>query len=91
MLPSSIDPYISRDFVAYKNLVGDSNFVSKRPGAMACKVDKTNDWRFQNYDGTMTNIISSCVYTLNDISDDPEIWTKKQCETVCGKINDKTQ
>lgn len=88
MLPSSLQPYIGRDRVAYRGLLGKQGFVSKRPGVMACQVDTSNNWQSQNYDGTMTNIVATCAYTINDSSDDPNIWTKSQCMTECGKLQD---
>ncbi|AYV75763.1 MAG: hypothetical protein Terrestrivirus3_32 [Terrestrivirus sp.] len=88
MLPSSLQPYIGRDRVAYRGLLGKQGFVSKRPGVMACQVDTSNNWQSQNYDGTMTNVVATCAYTINDSSDDPNIWTKSQCMTECGKLQD---
>jgi len=88
MLPSSLQPYIGRDRVAYRGLLGKQGFVSKRPGVMACQVDTSNNWQSQNYDGTMTNVVATCAYTINDSSDDPNIWTKSQCITECARLQD---
>lgn len=86
--PSSLDPYISRDTVAYRRLQNDTNFIKDRPYALACQVDLTPNWRLQNYDNTRTNIIRTCVY--NDTSNDPDIWTKDKCISECAKIPDMT-
>jgi hypothetical protein len=88
LLPSSVDPYIGRDRVAYKDLYTDQNFVTSRPGSLACQVDLTPNWANKNYNGTFTNIISTCAYTLKDSSNDPTIWTRTQCMNACQKITD---
>lgn len=88
LLPSSLNPYIGRDFVAYKGKYFDKNYVSKRPGAIACQVDNSINWQSQNYDASQTNIISSCAYTLDNTSNDPYVWTKSQCVNQCSNLAD---
>ncbi len=87
--PSSIgDPagYIGRDYVCYRNKVGDIDFVKKRFGCMACQVDNDNTKK-HNYDGTGTNVISTCVYA--DKADlEHGIWDEKMCKEQCEKLKD---
>jgi hypothetical protein len=88
LYPSSQNPYIGRDTVAYRGSKCDSNFIQNRPFALACQVDSTPNWPLQNYDNTKTNIIKTCVY--NDKSSDPDVWTRDKCMSECGKIPDLT-
>ena len=83
--PSSIDPYISRNAVAYRNLQNNQNFIKNRPYAIACQVDLTSNWPLQNYDNTMTNVIRSCVYGE---SSEPDVWTKDKCFSECKQLPD---
>lgn len=74
--------YIGRDQICFREKLGDVEFMKKRYGCMACQVDKRTNGE-KNYDGTKTNIISTCVYGDADNSD-PSIWTKEQCKSVCS-------
>jgi hypothetical protein len=91
-LPSSNDPIITRNEVAYRYYHLNpqySHFIQDRPKAMACQVDKTNNW--ENNDdtaNTKTNIISTCVYSDNS-KNDPNIWNRDQCVNVCNNMVDK--
>lgn len=87
-LPSSLsqpDGYISRDMVCFRNKLGNIDYMKKRAGCMACQVDSRADKKM--YNGTNTNIISSCVYS-KDKPDDPSVWTKDQCVAMCAKVKD---
>jgi len=87
--PSSIsepDGYIGRDKVCYRNKIGDSDFVKRRFGCMACQVDNDTTKK-HNYDGTRTNVISTCVYS--DKADlENGIWDENMCREQCGKLKD---
>jgi hypothetical protein len=76
-LPSSLSPYISRDQICYKTN-NTPSFTSKRGGCMACKVGSD-----PIYDGT--NVVSTCVYTLDNNNTSDNIWTKQQCLIECSK------
>jgi len=88
-LPSSIDlpnGYIGRDYVCFRSKIGNNDFVRKRNSCMACQVDKkTNN---SVYDNTNTNIISSCVYSTEENSNDASVWTHKQCQDKCSTMED---
>jgi hypothetical protein len=87
--PSSISGntgYIGRDYVCFRDKLGDQQFVSKRNGCMACQVDNRLD--SDKYVGTNTNVISSCVYTETDDHTDPAVWTYKMCKSECAKAKD---
>lgn len=88
--PSSYDPYIGRDYIAYRNLNCDRNYVSKRPGCMACQVDLRKDVD-HNYDGTKTNIISTCLYDYNNKENNGngDIWDYERCKKECSLLSDK--
>ncbi len=88
-LPSNIsNPYISRDYVCFRNMIGDTKFTQMRPHCMACSVDKRNNQK--TYDNTNTNIISTCSYTDDSLvnSSDPSLWNKQQCLQACAEIKD---
>ena len=87
--PSSLkNPYIGRDYVCFRQLLGNQKYVQKRPHCMACQVD--NKKNPQNYSGTNTNVIATCAYTDDDLVNpaDPSLWNKKQCITACAEIKD---
>lgn len=81
--PSNLDPqtggYISRDFVCYRYMLSDQDFVKKRPYCMACQVDTSDSPNSQNRGGTGTNVISTCVY-----GDDK---SEQQCREQCAALN----
>jgi hypothetical protein len=88
-LPSSISAetggYISPHQICFRKRMNDTEFVSKRPGCMACQVDKRPNGN-KNYDGTQTNIAVTCPYSLDD--SDPNIFNKAKCTALCSTIND---
>jgi hypothetical protein len=78
--------YIGRDQVCYRNKIGDFDFVKRRFGCMACQVDRDKNKK-HNYDGTGTNVISTCVYADNaDL--EHGIWDEKMCKDQCEKLKD---
>lgn len=77
--PSNLAPYVSRDQVCYREH-NTPGYSQKRGGCMACQVDGTT-----NYEGT--NVVSSCVYTLDPNNTDKAIWTKDKCVQECSKLN----
>jgi hypothetical protein len=84
--PSSLDGpqgYIGRDYVCFRNKLGDQSFVNKRSGCMACTVDKGSSGANTTYGGTNTNVISTCTYaeSLNPL--DPDVWTQDMCRANC--------
>lgn len=86
-LPSSVDlpnGYIGRDYICFRNKIGDQNFVNKRSGCMACQVDSRQNGN-KNYQGTNTNVIATCVYSNHTDPNDPDLWTKKMCIDFCSK------
>jgi hypothetical protein len=89
-LPSSISNstggYIGRDFVCFRSKLGNEAYVSKNTGCMACQVDKSG--KNNNYGGTLTNVISTCVYTDDPNNTDPNIWSKQMCISACEKLKD---
>jgi hypothetical protein len=87
LLPSSLTPYISRDFVAYREN-NNKDYISKRPGCMACQVDTSDKWQEKNYDNTMTNIIATCAYSMDPNNKDSNIWDKERCKSECAKLKD---
>jgi len=87
LLPSSWSPYISRDYVAYREN-NNKDYISKRGGCMACQVDMTYKWEEKNYDGTKSNIIATCAYTLDPKNKDRTIWDRNKCMSECGKLHD---
>jgi len=91
VLPSSLsNPYIGRDYVCYRQMIGNQQFVSNRPHCMACQVDKRIN--SQKYAGTNTNIISTCSYTDDSLVNptDPSIWTKSKCMIACSEMQDQS-
>lgn len=85
-LPSSKIPYISRDQICYKEHLNDADYVSKREGCMACKVDTSDKWKDRNYNNTNTNIVNTCTYSSKP--SDSSIWDKNRCVTECSKMQD---
>jgi hypothetical protein len=86
-LPSSVSQptgYIGRDNVCFRSKLGDIPFMNKREKCMACQVDNRTKW--QTYDGTNTNIISTCLYSDNPNEHDPSLWTKAHCQAECNKL-----
>jgi len=90
ILPSSIggaSGYVGRDYVCFRNKIGDQPYVSKRTGCMACQIDTTGGGT-KTYAGTNTNIISTCSYADKSDPSDLSLWTKDVCMVQCGKIPD---
>lgn len=86
--PSSTKPnsYIGRDYVCFREKLGDQTFMSKRTGCMACQVDSRKIP--EKYGGTETNVIASCVYNENTDPNDKSVWTKNMCLSECAKLKD---
>ena len=78
--------YIGRDFVCFRGKDGDHTFMSKRTGCMACQVDSRQN--SEKYEGTQTNVISTCVYSDDLDPNDQSVWTKDMCRSKCEKIKD---
>jgi hypothetical protein len=89
-LPSSLSPttggYIGRDYICFRNKLGDTSYVSKNSGCMACQVD--NSGKNNNYSNTQTNVVATCVYTTDPNNTDPSVWTKQMCINSCAKLTD---
>ena len=86
-LPSSLSGdmgYIGRDYVCYRGLANDNNFMARRNGCVACQVDLSD-----NINRTGTNVIATCVYgsdkenKLNRL-----IWTRQMCNDQCASMPD---
>ena len=87
ILPSNIsgtDGYIGRDSVCFRKKFGDTEFMSKRPGCMACQVDAEE--KYKKYYGT--NVISTCLYSNDVNSTDSNIFSKMTCESKCKELKD---
>ena len=89
-LPSSLSPttggYIGRDYVCFRDKLGDVSYVSKNSGCMACQVD--NSGKNNNYSNTHTSVVATCVYTTDPNNTDPSVWTKQMCTNSCAKLTD---
>lgn len=78
-----VDGYMSRDVVCYRERAGDVQFISKRPGCMACTVNDDGSINKK----TETNIKTTCVYGSDaDALLDASIWSEQKCITECNKI-----
>lgn len=90
ILPSSVDAstggYIGRDYICYKEKIGNQSFVSKNPKCMVCSIDNSNNTQHSN---THTNITSTCVYSDDKNNTNPTVWTKQMCLKKCENVKDK--
>jgi hypothetical protein len=90
MYPSSVDDiYVGRDSVCFRSQLGNFNYMKNRNGCLACQVDKRKTGQNTNYDGTKTNVISTCLYSTSKNPSDPTVWTKKECVDKCSVMEDK--
>jgi hypothetical protein len=87
-LPSSYSPYITRDHVCYRDMRHNEAHLAQNGGCIACQVDNTDEWKTANYDNTMTNVISACVYDpkkTTDSENNEEPWSRNKCVKECSK------
>jgi hypothetical protein len=87
ILPSSYNPYISRDHVAYREN-NNKEYIANRGGCIACQVDLSDKWETKNYADTKTNIIATCAYSLDPNNKNDNIWTLDKCKSECSKLDD---
>lgn len=84
ILPSSTNPYISRDFICFREKIADTPFMQDKGGCMACKVDNSPEWKTNVKNGTHTNIISTCVYSTEESPKNTNTWNKQKCINFCS-------
>ena len=81
--PASLgsDGYMSRDYICYKDKANDINYISKRPGCMACLVDAED----KIDPVTKTNIKAVCLHGP-DLIINNKLWNENTCITECGAL-----
>jgi hypothetical protein len=84
ILPSSTSPYISRDFICFREKITDQIFMQDKGGCIACRVDNSPEWKNNVKNGTHTNIISTCVYSTDENPKNPSTWNKQKCINFCS-------